>query len=129
MSHTPRDEIKNILREYFSQRLENEFDQTDPVKIDEFVVPKVEELLSKFEESVLSREIREEIKTSKPWFLTGVLQSIVGGLAIFLMLGLTVLILHGSRFDFWKTIETFARDMNTKSTIEQELDSQEDLSN
>ena len=57
MSHTPRDEIKNILREYFAQRLENEFDQTDPVKIDEFVGPKVEELLSKFEESVLSREI------------------------------------------------------------------------
>ncbi len=104
LSSTPRDEIKKILIAFFQQKFNETYGHVNnPGDIDEheLIELKTEKILKKFEEGLITKKIKEDIM--RPYWY-GVTQSLVGGILLFFLIGIFVLIIQGFTFDFGKLL-------------------------
>lgn len=119
MSHSPRDEIKNLIKEGLSAKIlqssqKENITEGFPPKLNSMVEDNAENLLAQFEKNITIQQIKERL--TQP-FCYGVYQSIIGGILLFFVIGFLMFVIYGYRFNFWGGLEDLAKDVNQSNTI------------
>jgi len=113
INQSPRSEIKKLLIESLSQKLSKESGQQhDTPTFNNLVESHAEQILTQYEQSVISSEIRKELKNSSRGFWYGTGQSILGSFIFLFIIGALLFVFNGFKFNFLETFSQAAQNVD-----------------